>query len=160
MNDTAKSKASRAADERFRGRAGLRNGLGYDKMPPLKNAVRRRLRADERKFRERKRIAFGGTMIAACAAFAANVTDVDDTSWWSLSDGVLTLDNDLTVDFAGRPDLNLWAGEPVAFVSGTATLSGPVRTANAGDVKAVTFARDGNMIYAIAASGGMVLLFK
>ena len=93
-----------------------------------------------------KRIAFVGTMIAACAAFAANVTDVDDTSWWSLSDGVLTLGNDLTVDFAGRPDLNLWAGEPVAFVSGTATLSGPVRTANAGDVKAVTFVRDGNMI--------------
>ena len=137
MNDMAKSKASRAADERFRGRAGLRNGLGYDTMPPRKNAVRRRLRADERKLREMKRIAFVGTMIAACAAFAANVTDVDDTSWWSLSDGVLTLGNDLTV-----------------------TLSGPVRTANAGDVKAVTFARDGNMIYAIAASGGTVLLFK
>ena len=84
--------------------------------------------------------------VAAGAAFAANVTDVDDTSWWSLSGGVLTLGNDLTVDFAGRPDLNLWAGEPVAFVSGTATLSGPVRTANAGDVKAVTFVRDGNMI--------------
>ena len=75
-------------------------------------------------------------------------------------DGDLTLGNDLTVDFAGRPDLNLWAGEPVAFVSGTATLSGPVRTVNAGDVKAVTFARDGNMVYAIAASGGTVLLFK
>ena len=40
-----------------------------------------------------KRIAFVGTMIAACAAFAANVTDVDDTSWWSLSGGVLTLNN-------------------------------------------------------------------
>ena len=31
--------------------------------------------------------------VAAGAAFAANVTDVDDTSWWSLSGGVLTLDN-------------------------------------------------------------------
>ena len=40
-----------------------------------------------------KKIAFVGTMMAACAAFAANVTDVDDTSWWSLSGGVLTLDN-------------------------------------------------------------------
>ena len=40
-----------------------------------------------------KKIAFVGTMMAACAAFAANVTDVDDTSWWSLSGGVLTLNN-------------------------------------------------------------------
>ena len=31
--------------------------------------------------------------VAAGAAFAANVTEVDDTSWWSLSGGVLTLDN-------------------------------------------------------------------
>ena len=40
-----------------------------------------------------KKIALVGTMMAVCAAFAANVTDVDDTSWWSLSGGVLTLDN-------------------------------------------------------------------
>ena len=31
--------------------------------------------------------------VATSAALAANVTDTDDTSWWSLSGGVLTLDN-------------------------------------------------------------------
>ena len=48
-----------------------------------------------------KKIAFWGMMVVAGTTFAANVTDVDDTSWWSLADGVLTLDNS-TVDLSAR----------------------------------------------------------
>ena len=40
-----------------------------------------------------RKIVLMGMMMAAGAAFAANVTDIDDTSWWSLSGGVLTLNN-------------------------------------------------------------------
>ena len=40
-----------------------------------------------------KKMMVFGMAVAAGAAFAANVTDVDDTSWWSLSGGVLTLSN-------------------------------------------------------------------
>ena len=74
--------------------------------------------------------------------------------------GDLTLGNALTVDFAGSSDLNLWAGEPVAVVTGTTTLPERVKAVNAGDVKAVLFARDGNVVYAVAAPGGTVLVFR
>ena len=40
-----------------------------------------------------RKIVLMGMMMAAGAAFAANVMDIDDTSWWSLSGGVLTLNN-------------------------------------------------------------------
>ena len=44
--------------------------------------------------------------VAAGAAFAANVTDVDDTSWWSLSGGVLTLNNsDADISILATPTL-------------------------------------------------------
>ncbi len=64
------------------------------------------------------------------------------------------------VDFAGRSDLDLRAGEPVAAVTGTATLPNSARAANAGDVKTVVFARDGNVVYAVAAPTGTVILFR
>ena len=75
-------------------------------------------------------------------------------------DGDLTLESTATADFAGRSDLNLWAGEPVAVVTGTTTLPERVKAVNAGDVKAVLFARDGNVVYAVAAPGGTVLVFR
>ncbi|MBO7684754.1 MAG: autotransporter-associated beta strand repeat-containing protein, partial [Kiritimatiellae bacterium] len=40
-----------------------------------------------------KKIVLMVAAIAAGAVLAANVTDTDDTSWWSLSGGVLTLNN-------------------------------------------------------------------
>ena len=75
-------------------------------------------------------------------------------------DGDLTLANGLTLDFAGRSGLDLLAGEPVAVVSGTATLPGNAKAVNAGDVKAVTFVRDGTVVYARKAPGGAVLVIR
>ena len=40
-----------------------------------------------------KKLMMSVMAVAAGAAVAANVTDIDDTSWWSLSGGVLTLSN-------------------------------------------------------------------
>ena len=74
--------------------------------------------------------------------------------------GDLTLGNALTVDFAGRSDLDLRAGEPIAVVTGTATLPNSARAANAGNVTSVVFARDGNVIYAVAAPSGTTLIFR
>jgi autotransporter-associated beta strand protein len=75
-------------------------------------------------------------------------------------DGDLELASTVTVDFAGRSDLDLRGGEPVAFVTGTATLPNNARAANAGEVRAVVFARDGNTVYAVAAPTGTVILFR
>ena len=75
-------------------------------------------------------------------------------------DGDLALANGLTLDFAGRSDLDLRGGEPVAFVTGSVTLPDSARAANAGDVKTVVFARDGNVVYAVAAPTGTVILFR
>ncbi|MBQ6008800.1 MAG: autotransporter-associated beta strand repeat-containing protein, partial [Kiritimatiellae bacterium] len=74
--------------------------------------------------------------------------------------GDLTLANGLTLDFAGRSGLDLLAGEPVAVVSGTTTLPNSAKAVNAGDVKAVTFVRDGNTVYAVAAPTGTVVIFR
>ena len=75
-------------------------------------------------------------------------------------DGDLTLANGLTLDFAGRSDLDLRAGEAVAAVTGTATLPNSAKAVNAGDVKAVTFVRDGTVVYALKASGGAVIVIR
>ena len=75
--------------------------------------------------------------------------------------GDLNLANTTAVDFKNRPDLKLGAGEPMAFVSGMTTFpAGRVKAENAGNVKAVVFARDGNMVYALAAPGGTVMVFR
>ena len=75
-------------------------------------------------------------------------------------DGDLTLANGLTLDFDGRSDLDLRAGEPIAVVTGTATLPGSAKAVNAGDVKAVTFVRDGTVVYAVPAPSGAVLIIR
>ena len=75
-------------------------------------------------------------------------------------DGDLTLANGLTLDFAGRSDLDLRAGEPVAVVTGTAMLPCSARAANAGDVRAVTFVRDGTVVYARKIPGGAMLVIR
>ena len=75
-------------------------------------------------------------------------------------DGDLTLGNALTVDFAGRQGLDLDAGEPVAFVTGETTLPGGARATNAGEVRGVVFARDGNTVYAVAAPTGTTIIFR
>jgi hypothetical protein len=56
--------------------------------------------------------------------------------------------------------LDLRAGEPVAVVTGTATLPGSAKAVNAGDVKAVTFVRDGTVAYARKAPTGAVLIIR
>ena len=75
-------------------------------------------------------------------------------------DGDLTLANGLTLDFAGRSDLDLRAGEAVAAVTGTATLPNSARAVNAGDVKAVTFVRDGTVVYACKIPSGALLIIR
>ena len=40
-----------------------------------------------------KKLMVMAAVAAGATLMAANVTDTDDTSWWSLSGGVLTLDN-------------------------------------------------------------------
>ena len=75
-------------------------------------------------------------------------------------DGDLALANGLTLDFAGRSDLDLLAGEPVAAVTGTATLPNSAKAVNAGDVKAVTFVRDGTVVYACKAPSGTTVIFR
>ena len=74
--------------------------------------------------------------------------------------GDLTLDNALTLDFAGRQGLDLDAGEPIAVVTGTATLPNSATATNAGDVTKVVFARDGDVVYAVAAPSGTVIIFR
>ena len=74
--------------------------------------------------------------------------------------GDLVLGNALTVDFAGRQGLDLVAGEPVAVVTGTTALPGNVRATNAGDARVVTFVRDGNVVYALKAPSGTVMVFR
>ena len=76
------------------------------------------------------------------------------------ADGDLTLAGTAAVDFAGRTDLDLAAGEPVAVVSGTATLPSSAKALNAGDVRLVSFVRDGTVIYALKASGGTVFVIR
>ncbi|MBQ6008798.1 MAG: autotransporter-associated beta strand repeat-containing protein [Kiritimatiellae bacterium] len=75
-------------------------------------------------------------------------------------DGDLALANGLTLDFAGRSDLDLRAGEPVAVATGTATLPTTARALNAGGVRAVAFVRVGDLIYAIKAPNGTVVIVR
>ena len=74
--------------------------------------------------------------------------------------GDLTLGDALTLDFAGRQGLDLDAGEPIAVVTGTATLPNSATATNAGDVTKVVFARDGDVVYAVAAPSGTVIIFR
>ena len=83
-----------------------------------------------------------------------------------VGESVLSVDGDLTlaataaVDFAGRAGLDLQAGEPVAVVSGAATLPGSAKTLNAGKVQRVSFVRDGTVIYALKTSGGTTIMIR
>ena len=83
-----------------------------------------------------------------------------------VGESVLSVDGDLTlaataaVDFAGRADLDLDAGEPVAVVSGAATLPGSAKVLNAGKVQRVSFVRDGTVIYALKTSGGTTIMIR
>ena len=52
------------------------------------------------------------------------------------------------------------AGEAVAAVTGTATLPNSAKAVNAGDVKAVTFVRDGTVVYACKIPGGAVVIIR
>ena len=111
----------------------------------------------------------GGTEQAAGAVAASGLVRngaLTVTEALSVGESVLSVDGDLalavtaTLDFAGRPELNLLAGEPVAVVSGAASLPKTAPAANAGDVKRVVFFRDGAVVYALAAPGGTVLIFR
>ena len=75
-------------------------------------------------------------------------------------DGELALERTATVDFAGRAGLDLDAGEPVAVVSGAATLPASMKTANAGDTSWIKFVRDGTVVYALKAPGGTVFVIR
>ncbi|MBR1586737.1 MAG: autotransporter-associated beta strand repeat-containing protein [Kiritimatiellae bacterium] len=83
-----------------------------------------------------------------------------------VGEGVLSVDGDLTLagtatlDFAGRSELNLLAGEPVAVVTGTTTLPKTASAANAGDAKRVVFVREGAVVYALAAPGGTAVILR
>ena len=61
---------------------------------------------------------------------------------------------------AGRSDLDLRAGEPIAVVTGTATLPNSARAANAGTVRSVAFVLSDNVAYAVAAPTGTTILFR
>ena len=75
-------------------------------------------------------------------------------------DGDLALARTAVVDFAGRAGLDLQAGEPVAVVSGAATLPASMKAANAGGVSRVSFVRDGTVIYALKTSGGTTIMIR
>ena len=83
-----------------------------------------------------------------------------------VGESVLSVDGDLALaataalDFAGRADLDLRAGEPVAVVSGAAALPGSAKAVNAGNVKRVAFVRDGTVVYARAVPGGAVIVIR
>ena len=74
--------------------------------------------------------------------------------------GDLTLGTTLTVDFAGRQGLDLDVGEPIAVVTGTATLPNSAQATNAGDVTKVVFARDGDVVYARKAPTSTVIILR
>ena len=75
-------------------------------------------------------------------------------------DGDLALANGLTLDFAGRSDLDLRAGEPVAAVTGTATLPTTARALNAGTVRRVAFVQADNVVYAVPVPNGTMVIFR
>ena len=121
------------------------------------------------------RVATGGILDlgnAACAVADVTASGLVRNGALTVTDGllvgegVLSVDGGLelartaTVDFAGRQGIDLVAGEPIAVVTGTATLPNSARAANAGNVTSVVFARDGNVIYAVAAPSGTTLIFR
>ena len=63
-------------------------------------------------------------------------------------------------DIQSRRSPAFSAGEPVAVVSGTATLPSSAKAVNAGNVKRVAFVRDDTVVYALKAPGGTVMLFR
>ena len=75
-------------------------------------------------------------------------------------DGDFTLASTATVDFAAVSDVDFTAGVPIAAVFGTATLPGSVRALNAGNVRAVAFTRVGDVIYAVKAPNGTMMIFR
>ena len=77
-----------------------------------------------------------------------------------LVDGDLAFANTAAVDFAAVPNADLAAGVPLAVVSGTATLPTRARALNAGDVRAVTFVRVGDLIYAVKAPNGTMVIVR
>ena len=77
-----------------------------------------------------------------------------------LVDGDFTLANTAAVDFAAVSDVDLVAGVPIAAVFGTAVAPTTVRALNAGDVRAVTFVRVGDLIYAVKAPNGTMVIVR
>ena len=76
-----------------------------------------------------------------------------------LVDGDFTLASTAAVDFAAVSDVDFTAGVPIAAVFGTATLPGSVRATNA-SVRGVAFVRDGDVIYAVKAPNGTMMIFR
>ena len=96
-----------------------------------------------------KKIAWMGMMMVAGAAFAANVTDTDDTSWWSLADGVLTLDNS-TADLSARTNtytavIGAGVTKIVKTGPGRVRLTG-INTAFAGEIEVQAGILAGNVL--------------
>ena len=74
--------------------------------------------------------------------------------------GDLAIANTAAVDFAAVPNADLAAGVPLAAVSGTAVLPKRVRALNAGTVRGVAFVRVGDLIYAVPAPNGTMVIFR
>jgi autotransporter-associated beta strand protein len=75
-------------------------------------------------------------------------------------DGNFALANTAAVDFAAVSDADLAAGVPLAAVFGTATLPARARALNAGSVHGVVFKQADNVIYAVPAPNGAVLVIR
>ena len=74
--------------------------------------------------------------------------------------GDLAFANTAAVDFAAVPNADLAAGVPLAVVSGTATLPSRVRALNAGTVRSVVLKQVDNVVYAVLAPNGTMVIFR
>jgi autotransporter-associated beta strand protein len=77
-----------------------------------------------------------------------------------LVNGDFTLASTAAVDFAAVSAADVAAGVPLAAVFGTATLPECVRALNAGTVRSVAFVQADNVVYAVPAPTGTVLIFR
>ena len=74
--------------------------------------------------------------------------------------GDLAFANTAAVDFAAVPNADLAAGVPLAVVSGTATLPSRVRALNAGTVRSVALKQVDNVVYAVLAPNGTMVIVR
>ena len=74
--------------------------------------------------------------------------------------GDLAIANTAAVDFAAVPNADLAAGVPLAVVSGTATLPSRVRALNAGTVRSVALKQVDNVVYAVLAPNGTMVIVR